>query len=512
MFSRIALGVFFSSALFGQTLAPPQNLSVTTATSKQVQLKWTAGDSVATGYVVERKVLGGDYSTLLTSTATSATDSKIDPYTTYVYRVRGTLAGNQSDPSNEVTVGPPPYGYNTPAPLPADVNPYFGDHLGKAVSMVLDTNGDPAVAYTATSPLDGDFSTTYLYFVRWNRAKYQWTTPVRVKRIGDVETGTLTPISLAQDASNGAFGIAFEDESSDVNYIGLALSTDGGQTWKLVNVTANDGTTSYLRPSLAMAAGSVHISFYYNSGGITYVTGKESDDPSNWTSMVAPVPGGYEAPHRYSSLALDSSGKPGIAFIVFGSNGLAEAFWRPGSPSVVIYDDGGHFTDDPDIGLAFFGLQPRVGFYGALDDNFFADTNHTVWFISSADGGVTWMNPVNLPGDLGATINGPLTIAAGPQGQTAIATENNSGDGTANCTQPKLSMSSDGLMWTTCGTETNGTLGIFAGKPQVLFSGNGKLYLGFQQTSYQADTNLPVGITVWRQPPDWAFPPPPPVQ
>ena len=37
-----------------------------------------------------------------------------------------------------------------------------------------------------------------------------------------------------------------------------------------------------------------------------------------------------------------------------------------------------------------------------------------------------------------------------------------------------------------------------------------KLWVSFQQTDNYDD--LPVGITVWREPPDWVFPPSPPPQ
>jgi hypothetical protein len=47
------------------------------------------------------------------------------------------------------------------------------------------------------------------------------------------------------------------------------------------------------------------------------------------------------------------------------------------------------------------------------------------------------------------------------------------------------------------------------GISQVAFAGNGKLYASFRQTDSGNDNSLPVGVTVWRQPLDWAFPPPP---
>src|SRR5207244_2993373 len=147
------------------------------------------------------------------------------------------------------------------------------------------------------------------------RAHYQWTKPVQVHLIGEVARAPLTPISLAQDFSNGAFAIAFENEVTvDAGQIDLALSTDGGVTWKTVKVTPDDGNEAFLTPSLAMAGGNVYLSFYHNFDGVRYVTGKQSDDPSKWTSTLVPLPGAYSYYEAENSLALDAGGVPAFAF------------------------------------------------------------------------------------------------------------------------------------------------------------------------------------------------------
>jgi hypothetical protein len=110
--------------------------------------------------------------------------------------VRGTTQGNSSDPSNEITVGPPPYGYNTPVKTPSNMD--YVEHFGVGVRMILDVNGDPALAYVWVEPNnDRDYTQNTLYFVRWDRAHYQWTNPVKVALIGDMLRGTLAPLSLA---------------------------------------------------------------------------------------------------------------------------------------------------------------------------------------------------------------------------------------------------------------------------------------------------------------------------
>src|SRR5438128_4157875 len=107
--------------------------------------------------------------------------------------------------------------------------------------------------------------------------------------------GTLAPLSLAQDSSNAMFGIAFEDESKiETSQISIALSNDGGQTWKVQGATAADGTAGLQRPSLALAAGNVHLAFHHGYDGYRYVAGKATDHPSNWKSTLIPTLPAYE--------------------------------------------------------------------------------------------------------------------------------------------------------------------------------------------------------------------------
>ena len=121
MLFRFSVAVVFVSSLFAQNIPAPQALTVVAASAAQVDLRWT-GNNSATGYSIERKTMDGSYAAVLTATGTTVSDKTIDPYTTYVYRVRGTTQGNSSDPSNEVTVGPPPYGYNTLVKTPSKHN------------------------------------------------------------------------------------------------------------------------------------------------------------------------------------------------------------------------------------------------------------------------------------------------------------------------------------------------------------------------------------------------------
>ena len=503
-----ALTVWVAGALSLRAQAPTA-LTVVSATKSQVQLKWTPGDTTATSYVVERKPLNGTYSTALNATGATASDTNIDAYTTYVYRVRSTAPAGQSGPSNEVTVGPPPYGFNLAAAPPASVTRF--DQFGVGLRMALDSSGDPALAYIFHDPNeDDDFSDSALYFVKWNRAAYQWTTPLKIALTDEVDYGSTHALSIARDSSNGMWGIAFENHTNpDFARIDLALSTDNGATWKTQTIATDVGGQAfeYQSPSIAMNGGNVYLVFYHAYEGLRYVTGKETDDPKTWKAQVVPPLAGYEEMGRVTALALDSAGVPGVAFSASGDNGPAEGFWRPGNgSSVLAIDNGGHGTDDPDVKLTFFGTQPRLIFAGADDDNYFADYSHTIWVTTSPDGGASWTKAVNVPSDGNRSMDPPISIAAGSQGQTVFVAYNNGGnqDG-VTCGQPKLSRSTDLVSWTTCGLATLGTPNFTATYPVVLFGDNDKLWVSFQQTDNYDE--LPVGITVWREPPDWLFPP-----
>src|SRR5579872_5163138 len=101
-------------AMWAQSPSAPAQLKVPVATNKQVQLSWTAS-SGAKSYAVQRKSTDG-YATLLIATDITATDTSIDPYTTYTYCVIAVNDTGQSVCSNEMTVGPPPVGFNVIVP------------------------------------------------------------------------------------------------------------------------------------------------------------------------------------------------------------------------------------------------------------------------------------------------------------------------------------------------------------------------------------------------------------
>jgi Fibronectin type III domain len=95
------------------TLIAPDNLTVTPASSSQINLSWTDQSTNETGFQVERKTgAGGTYGQIATAAANTTTysDNGLAEGTTYVYRVRAVNATDNSAYSNEASGATPSSG------------------------------------------------------------------------------------------------------------------------------------------------------------------------------------------------------------------------------------------------------------------------------------------------------------------------------------------------------------------------------------------------------------------
>jgi hypothetical protein len=487
-----------ASSAFGQALQPPTNLVVTSATNSSVQLTWTAAQPQAPGFLVERKPLNGTYApapNIPSGGATGVTfmDTGIDPFTTYVYRVSAMSLNGTSTPSNEVTVGPPPAGYTVASPAPGNAG-----FWGQQVQMVLDANGDPAVGFVYIIGDDSmDFSMSAVYFVSWNRAQYSWNAPVQVAFVNDIRVPSpQSTISLSRDPTNNTFGFAYA-VGNDLERLDVALSTDGGVTWKAQTAFANTGF-QLQQLAFAMYGGQAFLVYDQTLKGVTYLTGSQSAAPGQWTPTPVPAPPGLTgSPRPAFSLAVDNTGAPGLAYWSSprtGSNSVL-AFWRPGGVnSVVVTDTSSISNDQLGCDLTFFGVQPRIAMFAQRDK-----TGSYLWTSLSSDGGVTWAAPVNVPDDGRAVTGNYLSIAAGSLGQGALVSELISNNVGAQCGLPKLSVSPDFVTWTTCSPTANQPPQTAPSFVKVAFAGNDLLDVAFENTNFNM-TTLGSGVVVWRQP------------
>jgi hypothetical protein len=505
-------------------------LTVVAATSKQVQLAWVAVTGAASYSVFRLPTIvtssGLPGSTLnvsmpdpttatpiATVNALTFTDTLPDPSATYTYLIKP----GSGQLSNQVTVGPPPFGFNVVIPSNAD---NCGNY-GVMERMELDSNGDPAIAYMVIDPNgDGDESDDTLYFVSWNRANYAWNPAVQVAVTGPASgEGPGLLHSLARDAATGMWGLEYlQSLPEGYAQMMLATSNDGGFTWRAQSISGAAYHGSLEAPSLAMWNGAFHAIFLTdawfdgtgnlfpgNGTGFLYVTGKVTDSPSKWTSHAAPFPGDYVLSYYSGSLALDSNHAPGIAFNVANDTYEGIAFWRPGAgaSTLVARNDGYTTNDNPSISLAFSGTQARIvtdaaWTYGSFDpDHEPAD----LWAIRAVDSaGLGWTSAVDVPPDNVNMMELPW-ITTGSQGQTAIVMASNhdpEGEG-MTCGFPKIARSSDFVTFQTCAPAPVGNPSFAPSKmyPVLRFGGNDKLWLAFNNNDGSGDLSL--GLFLWRE-------------
>jgi uncharacterized protein (TIGR03437 family) len=497
---RMGIRFFAVAALFGATAwaQAPTGLTVKAATSKRIDLTWSG---TASSYSVQRRVLGGAYASVGSVTSAAFSDTQIDPYTTYQYEVTATTVSGASAPSNEVTVGPPPAGYTVASPAPGVTD--AADRYGYDLSLVLDSNGDPAFAFLFYDPNgDTDPKDTQLLFRSWNRARYAWNSTVTVATVGDTATYFWNTLSLAFDSSTGAFAVATESPSGPIV---VYLSTDGGGAWTKKATLAGDGGTLN-SPSLALANGNLYLAFVESSEGLKYMTGKLSSDAATWITKKAPVPSGTDIAYQgtTASLALDSAGNPAVAYFVPNSKQAywnIVLYWRPesGTTPVRATDNQEIQSDEASVKLAFHGLNPRLLVY---EPRLNEDTGDAVHVVKSDDGGLTWSTPVQIPPDGNTSTDFPFDLALDSKGDAAVSFGRNSGSGgPVQCGFPKVSRSTDFVHWTTCAATSDDlpfNFGVYPGAIQIAYGGNDRLYLLWWEDSDNPTGN---GILMYREPP-----------
>jgi len=510
-----------TAALAAQVVPAPV-LVVQSATSASVALNWQTVPG-ASSYVVQRRAVSdGAYAAGgSTVTGTSFTDSSFDPFTAYVYRVFGVSGGSSGLASNEVFAGPPPVGFSYASLTPNRVATTAGasvSEYGQSISIALDGNGDPAMAFKDNSTSHGSsLQPTDVYFVGWNRAAYQWKTPVKV----DTIHSSITPfpeLALAYDASNGRFGIAYE--SYNDNILWFATSSDAGATWTKQQAFVPSSTNTLgAGAALKMAAGQVHLLVSETSKGIWYFTGSETAAASTWTKQISTTSGSVVGFKANYDLALDSAGKPGVVFCFqLASGNWNVLFWRPPATTDTQVTTSNSFpgNDTTDAKLAFFGTNPRVLVQMARDSQ--AQNNqHLLWLVASSDGGATWATPVALPNDGDRTLIAPVTLAVDAQGGVSVSADDNGGTfNGVKCGWPKLMRSKDLLNWTACNPGNSPAPDFDDQYPSAAYAGNGKLYLAFQ--NYGGEFLNPLvedlpftGVMLWREAPQPSNLPPPSV-
>lgn len=478
----------------------PSGLTATKATNKEVDLSWT---STATSFTVQRAVLGGSFSAIATVSTAKYTDTTIDPYTAYQYQV---TAGNSS-PSNQVTVGPPPPGFNDVAATPL-VAGSAASGYGMDLSMALDGNGDPAFAFLFVDPnQDTDLTDTQLLFRSWNRAKYTWNPIVTVGIVGDVSSSSYNSTSLAFDPTINTWALVSDFATDTDGGIRVYLSTDGGATW--TDKQNYTGSTFY-GPSVALMNGNIYLAAIEDTESLQFYSGPVNAGGSAWVKKTPSQPANTDIALFGTgvSLAVDSSGSPAVAYWVADTRSDESyndilLFWRPlAGPNPVVVTDTENNQSGVAVKLVFSGVNPRIAFFAQRNDADFGVGDHV---SVSNDGGNTWLPPVVIPPDGHSSTDYPFDLALDSQGNAAFAFGQNSGSGDAMCGNPKVSRSSDFSHWNTCAAadvSITGGFDVYPSAVQAGFGGNNKLYLMWSETS---DNGSGVGLLLYREPPTGAL-------
>lgn len=493
LFTMTLLAVLPAAA---QNLQAPSALTAVSATRSEVRLSWTGNDSKATGYTIERKPLNGAYGAVGSSAAATYSDRAIDPFATYVYRVRATQAPDGiSAPSNEITVGPPPVGLSVAAPLDGGMtrNQLEDEsNFGRRLQIALDGNGDPALAYRVSSP-GGDGERSVLEFVCWNRAQYRWNAPVTVASAGDVES--TRPLSLAHDATTNAWAVAYH-EMGAVNSIRIATSRDDGATWTVARAF-ECGEYSCQNPAVALAQGRIWIAFSRDYDGIRLVSGNLADGPAKWTSETLPLPPGGQSQRSELALALDASQLPAVAFWANSdSYNVILGLWRARTGTVTMMDTNGYQSDYTFVDLAFAGTAARLVAEARRSEDYYSVYDKVLWFVREEGGSL--VGPRSLPSD-GNQYLSYAALAVGSRGQAAIAAAETGGNSDGvRCGQLKLLQSGDLNAWSACSPIARSEEPFYSvSSPRPVFAGNDKLYVGFTSPSSSGQM---AGVLLWREP------------
>jgi hypothetical protein len=389
--------------------------------------------------------------------------------------------------------GPVPAGFSSVLPAPQGAD----ERTGLYAQLVLDDKNNPIIAYEISDLNgDGEFSDSSVLVTAWDAVTGTWTKPVEVAKVGDNRAASESfQISLARDAATGALALAYVTDG--LKALQLAHSTDGGATWTSEPVQLLGTDHDLLGPVVAIANGATFMAVSDQPNGEFYLT--RQGDSGTFTATALPIlPDATESRWSQVALALDSAGKPALAFWQNPASGpsLQLAFWRPGETAPhKVADTHETQNDNPFVALTFAGDQPVVAFQAILGYDASNFATGTVWSVTSSDG-VTW-NPVNrVPDDGGQTGDGPFPLVAGPQGAALAETVSGGNlDGT-KCGLPQVARTTDFKTWATCSPDANASLGLVPFYMDASLGSDGKLSLVIQN---RRSGQLPAGVLFWRE-------------
>jgi hypothetical protein len=403
----------------------------------------------------------------------------------------------------------------TPVHLPAGFSQVFASAVdpafGYGLSMALDENDDPMLAYLAvaasvesgTAPVGCSPASTpqgcdALYFTRWDPCAGAFTTPVVVDPTLNYNGGNPGDqlISVAYDRSTKEVGIAYTKvfptdpnwaDAYDAIWLATSKSAPSGFVTQQVSDNLRWGNTDVSNndtPTLTMSGGHLYLAFTasFEAPGCNYDPclrfAASTTSPPDAGADAGPVEAGPPPPHYFDlsyvpysgggggfdqlnprsnalSIAVDSMGRPAIAAYQLPLTGYNTTllYWRAGmTDSVKVTDTNDVQNDNVTLSLAFEGTSPRVA--GLLTRNPGGASAYNDTYVSSPDDGTTW-NAAE-PFVLSAGLAFYTTFATDGKGNEVFTSHFNSSPGAAaveaGCgTDPFVSRSSNsGASWSGC--------------------------------------------------------------
>ncbi|MDQ7781008.1 MAG: hypothetical protein RDV41_15035, partial [Planctomycetota bacterium] len=386
----------------------PTNLVATTVSSTQIDLAWTDNSNIETGFRVKRRLWSsGTWTQVATLPANSVTfsDDTMAGPGTYFYRVCAYNGAGESTYSNDAS-----------AALGAVIDTGGANDVGKYTSLAIASNGEPHISYYDAT--DGNLKYTYRTGAVWASSTVDINNDV-----GRFSSLTLNAQGYARiayyDATNsrlrfakwngGAWDIVVPDPGADIGqYASLALDAggnayiayfdaantalkyaypDGGFPSGFGTATVDDGgggtgnTGQYC--SLVMDGSNYPRISYYSSfpatpeapGGLRYA--EWTGAAWSFTAVDGPSTVG-----QYTSLAIDATGNPRIAYYDQGSGDLKYAARSAGGAwTVATIDFAGDVGRYASLGADSAG-NPKIAYYDA--------TNGNLKVACSFNGGQTW--------------------------------------------------------------------------------------------------------------------------
>jgi hypothetical protein len=406
-------------------------------------------------------------------------------------------AGMEEDAGTEVDAGRPrgddlPNGWQMALELPMGAAP--STKLGVSVAAIPDQFGYPTIAAQYEDP-NGDlnYDDNRVIYTRWDGVAKAFEPAKTIEVVGGAAfVHPNRQISIAREPVTGRIAIAYIKPQD--NSVRVAFSDDEGANFSLTTVATGTGTVS--NPSLGLVGDTIHVAFD-DGGNLAYRkrvgSGAWTDELTGSVLVTGPI-----------SLAVDSAGNVGIAFMISTGMSADLGFWRPGNatPAVIATADNLDLTvagREPSVTLTFVGTTPNVAYHlRKLPD---ADATE-LWYLKSTDSGSTWGTPIAIPrNSSGTEVHSTRyyqALAVDPSGRVSVAAPWSATGTQTNCNGPKLSRAADGMNFMTCSP---------AGSP-IQRGGDwinlwthkaAKQTLVFHYDS-RSNPSIKAGIVVWREP------------